>query len=111
MAYNDEPNMHACLSSLHWADELIVVDSFSTDATAKISLEYTDKVFQHEFQGFGKLRNDAMAHASHDWVFSLDTDERANGAIHDEIRKKITRWPSRRCLFCSTTKFFSRAEN
>ena len=73
IAYNDEPNMRPCLESVKWADELIVVDSHSTDATAAISREYTDKVFQHEFSGFGKLRNDAVAHASHDWILSLDT--------------------------------------
>jgi len=42
IAYNDEPNMRACLESLAWADELIVVDSHSTDATAQISREFTD---------------------------------------------------------------------
>src|ERR1044072_7690562 len=77
IAYNDEPNMRACLDSVAgWADELIVVDSHSTDGTTKIAHEYTDKVFQHEFKGFGRLRNEAVEHATHDWVFSLDTDER-----------------------------------
>ena len=55
IAYNDEPNMRACLESVAWADELIVVDSYSTDGTEKISREFTDKVFQHEFHGFGRL--------------------------------------------------------
>jgi glycosyltransferase involved in cell wall biosynthesis len=86
IAYNDEPNMRACLESVSWADEIIVVDSWSTDATEKISREYTDHVFQHEFHGFGRLRNEAVAHASHEWVFSLDTDERATPEIRDEIR-------------------------
>ena len=53
IAYNDEPNMRACLESLAWADELIVVDSFSTDATSTIAREFTDKVFQHKFEAFG----------------------------------------------------------
>ena len=57
IAYNDEPNMRACLESVAWADELIVVDSYSTDGTEKISREFTEKVFQHEFHGFGRLRN------------------------------------------------------
>jgi len=90
IAYNDEPNMRACLDSVAgWADELIVVDSHSTDGTAHIAAEYTDKVFQHEFKGFGRLRNEAMAHASHDWVFSLDTDERATPELRDEMRRVI----------------------
>ena len=57
IAYNDEPNMRACLETVTWADEIIVVDSYSTDATEKISREFTDKVYQYAFQGFGQLRN------------------------------------------------------
>jgi glycosyltransferase involved in cell wall biosynthesis len=87
IAYNDEPNIRACLESVAWADEIIVVDSWSTDGTEKISREYTEKVFQHEFHGFGRLRNEAVAHASHEWVFSLDTDERATPEIREEIRR------------------------
>lgn len=89
IAYNDEPNMRACLESVAWADELIVVDSYSTDATEKISREFTDHVFQHAFNGFGRLRNEAVAHASHDWVFSLDTDERATPALREELYRTI----------------------
>jgi glycosyltransferase involved in cell wall biosynthesis len=93
IAYNDEPNMRACLESVSWADELIVVDSHSTDATEKISREFTDKVFQHDFHGFGRLRNEAVAHAAHDWVFSLDTDERATPELRDEIRRLLASEP------------------
>ncbi len=106
IAYNDEPNMHACLQSLNWADELIVVDSFSTDGTTRISQEYTDKVYQHEFHGFGRLRNEAMARATHDWVFSLDTDERANEAIRDEIRQKLAEGPEAEAYFVPRRNFF-----
>ena len=106
IAYNDEPNMHACLSSLKWADELIVVDSFSSDATARISQEYTDKVFQHEFHGFGRLRNEAISHATHDWVFSLDTDERANELIHNEIRRKLDEGPKADAYFVPRQNYF-----
>jgi len=77
IAYNDEPNMRACLESVAgWADEVIVVDSHSTDRTAAIAAEFTDKVYQVEFTGFGALRNQAVARCSHEWIFSLDTDER-----------------------------------
>lgn len=89
IAYNDEPNMEACLASIMWADEIIVVDSFSTDATAAIGRQFTDKVFQHAFHGFGRLRNEAIAHAAHEWVFSLDTDERATPQLRDEIRRTV----------------------
>ena len=106
IAYNDEPNMRACLESLKWADELVVVDSFSTDGTTQISQEFTDKVYQHEFHGFGRLRNEAMARATHDWVFSLDTDERANEAIHEEIRRKLAEGPEADAYFVPRQNYF-----
>src|SRR5947199_4538970 len=84
IAYNDEPNIRACLESVSWADELIVVDSYSIDATEKISREFTDKVYPHEFKGFGRMRNEAVDHATHEGVFSLDTDERMTPARRDE---------------------------
>lgn len=106
IAYNDEPNMRACLESLVWADELIVVDSHSTDATAQISREFTDQVYQHDFAGFGKLRNEAIAHATHDWVFSLDTDERATPEIRDEIRKTLEQGPQADAYFVPRRNYF-----
>ena len=93
ISYNDEPNIRACLETLTWAEEIVVVDSCSTDATEKISREFTDKAYQHEFKGFGRLRNEAVAHATHDWIFSLDTDERATPEIRDEIRQVPERGP------------------
>ena len=99
VAYNDEPNMRPCLESVGWADELIVVDSFSTDSTGKIAREFTDKVFQHAFNGFGRLRNDAISHASHDWIFSLDTDERATPEVRAEIRRVLGEGPGADAYF------------
>jgi len=106
IAYNDEPNMHACLESLKWADELIVVDSYSTDATTRISREYTDKVYQHEFHGFGRLRNEAIAHATYDWIFSLDTDERATEAVRDEVRGKLREGTEADAYFVPRRNYF-----
>jgi glycosyltransferase involved in cell wall biosynthesis len=88
IAYNDEPNMRACLESVAgWGDELIVVDSHSTDRTAAISREFTDKVCQVDFHGFGRLRNKAVALTTHEWVFSLDSDERMTPELREEIRQ------------------------
>lgn len=106
IAYNDEPNIRPCLESLRWVDELIVVDSYSTDATAKISREYTDKIFQHEFRGFGRLRNDAVAHTTHEWVFSLDTDERATSELGEEIRRLLKEGPAADAYFVPRRNFF-----
>ena len=106
LAYNDEPNIRACLETLRWADEIVVVDSFSTDATEKISREFTDKVYQHEFKTFGRLRNEAVAHASHHWIFSLDTDERATSAIRDEILELLQHGPTAEAYFVPRKNFF-----
>ena len=93
VARNEEHNIRVCLETVRWADEIVVVDNFSTDRTQAISREFTDKIFQHEFHGFGQLRNDAVAHASFDWVFSLDADERATPELADEIRQAIESGP------------------
>jgi glycosyltransferase involved in cell wall biosynthesis len=106
IGYNDEPNIRACLETLDWADEIIFADSFSTDATAKIAAEYADKVVQIKFAGFGKLRNDAIAHASHDWIFSLDTDERATPEIANEIRALLARGPAAVAYFVPRKNMF-----
>jgi glycosyltransferase involved in cell wall biosynthesis len=106
IAYNDEPNMEACLESVTWADEIIVVDSFSTDRTAAISERFTDKVFQHAFHGFGRLRNEAITHASHEWIFSLDTDERATPQLRDEIRRTLDEGPSAEAYFVPRKNYF-----
>jgi len=106
IAYNDEPNMRACLESITWADEIIVVDSHSTDATERISREFTDKVYQHDFHGFGRLRNEALTHATHDWVFSLDTDERATPELRDEIRRRLAAGPEADAYFVPRKNYF-----
>ncbi len=106
IAYNDEPYLEACLETLTWADELIVVDSHSTDGTETISRKFTDKVFQHDFHGFGRLRNEAIAHATHDWIFSLDTDERATPEICDEIRHVLERGPEADAYFVPRLNYF-----
>ncbi len=107
IAYNDEPNMRACLESVAgWADELIVVDSHSTDRTAAISGEFTDKVFQVDFKGFGDLRNQALTHCTYEWVFSLDTDERMTPELQQEIRGLLEQGPTADAFFVPRKNYF-----
>ena len=107
IAYNDEPNMRACLESLAgWASELVVVDSHSTDQTAAIAREFTDKVYQVDFRGFGDLRNQAVSYCSHEWVFSLDTDERMTPELQDEIRRLLDDTPAADAYFVPRKNFF-----
>ena len=107
IAYNDEPNIHACLASIAgWATELIVVDSHSTDRTAAIAGEFTDKVYQVDFTGFGALRNQAVAHCSHEWIFSLDTDERMTAALRQEIGNVLAQRTPADAYFVPRKNFF-----
>ena len=89
IAYNNEDRIDEALNSVAWADEIVVADSHSSDRTAEIARRYTDKVVQIDFQGFGKLRNAALGHCSHEWIFSLDTDERCTAQVKQEILQII----------------------
>jgi len=87
IAYNEAEKIAAAVNSVLWADEVIVVDSHSTDATADIAESLGATVVQVDFEGFGKLRNDAIAACSNEWIFSLDSDERCTPAAAEEIRR------------------------
>lgn len=83
---NESLNIRACLESVVWADEIIVVDSGSTDGTLEIAREFTPQVHVHaDWQGFGAQKNRALSYASKDWVLSLDADERVTPQLHAEI--------------------------
>lgn len=85
IAYNEEEKIEAAINSVLWADEIVVVDSYSQDRTAQIAEEMGARVVQVDFSGFGDLRNRAMAACSHEWIFSLDSDERCTPEARDEI--------------------------
>jgi glycosyltransferase involved in cell wall biosynthesis len=89
IAFNEADKIEAALRSVTWADEIVVADSHSTDATAEIARRYTERVIQVPFEGFGKLRNDVIDQLTGDWVFSLDADERCTSAAAEEIRRVI----------------------
>ncbi len=86
IAYNEADKIKDALESVSWADEVVVADSFSTDDTARIARDHGARVIQIPFNGFGRLRNEAMAACTHDWIFSLDADERCTPAAEKEIR-------------------------
>jgi glycosyltransferase involved in cell wall biosynthesis len=86
ITYNEADKIADAVKSVAWADEVLVLDSHSTDDTANIAAEHGAEVRQLDFEGFGKLRNDAIAACRHEWVFSLDADERCTPAAEAEIR-------------------------
>jgi glycosyltransferase involved in cell wall biosynthesis len=85
IAYNEAEKIEAAVNSVLWADEVLVVDSFSTDRTAAIATALGARVVNVPFQGFGDLRNRALEHCTQDWIFSLDSDERCTAEVRDEI--------------------------
>lgn len=94
IAFNEAEKVAATIQSVQWADEIIVVDSWSTDGTPEIATQLGAKVVQVKFEGFGNLRNSAIAACSHDWIFSLDADERCTPDAEKEIRAIINAPPS-----------------
>jgi glycosyltransferase involved in cell wall biosynthesis len=86
---NEARNIRRCLSSVRWADELIVLDSGSTDNTCAIAREFTDKVFSSDWQGYGIQKQRALAYASHDWVLNLDADEVVSEQLQHEIKTAL----------------------
>ncbi len=87
--YNEEDNIRACLESVKWADELFVVDSFSTDRTLEICREYTDRIVQHEYLNSAAQKNWAIPQASHEWVMIVDSDERVSEELQASILKAL----------------------
>src|SRR5947207_15934246 len=89
LTFNEARQIRAVLESLKWADEVILVDSFSTDGTVEIAREFNARILNEKFCGFGKLRNLALDAAKHDWIFSLDADERCTPELAAEIRREL----------------------
>ena len=86
---NEAANIGACLDSVSFADERIVVDSASQDDTAAIATSRHASVAEHEFTGFGDQKNFALSLAKNDWVLSIDADERVTPALAAEIHSAI----------------------
>jgi len=90
IAFNEEEKIRDCLNTVLWADEIILVDSFSTDNTQKIAESMGAKVVNVEFNGFGRLRNEAISHCNGDWILSIDSDERCTQEVFNEINSIIS---------------------
>lgn len=87
---NEERDLERCLRSVWFADEIVVLDSGSTDSTVEIANRFTDRVYVNkDWPGFGKQKNRALEYASSEWVLSLDADEWVTEALANEIRSTI----------------------
>ena len=88
---NEEENVRRCLESVSWADEIVVVDSFSRDRTVEIAREFTDRVFQHRWMGYIGQKAIARNLARGEWILFVDADEAVSPALRDEILAALRR--------------------
>lgn len=87
IVFNEEENLGALLDTLNWVDEIVVVDSFSTDRTKDIAAKYNARVFDHEFKGYQDKHEFADEKTTGDWIFWVDADERVTPALRQAIDK------------------------
>lgn len=89
IAKNEAADIGEALASVGWADEIVVVDSESTDETVAIARKVTDRVVVRPWSGYVAQRNFAASLATHDWILSLDADERVTPALAEEIQATL----------------------
>ncbi|MBI1204524.1 MAG: glycosyltransferase [Rhodopseudomonas sp.] len=94
LTYNEAEKIEAAVQTVLWADEVVVIDSFSVDRTAEIATSLGARVVEVPFHGFGDLRNRALEACQYDWIFSLDADERCTEEVRDEILALIAGTPA-----------------
>jgi len=87
ITYNESRNIRRCLQSVSWVDEIVLVDAHSTDDTRRIASEFTDKIHELRWAGFGPAKEFARNKAEGDWILSVDADEVVSEKLRDEIQK------------------------
>ena len=86
---NESRNIKDSLESVKDFDDIVVVDAFSSDNTTEICRKYTERVYEHEWQGYAAQKQTAIDYANNDWVLILDADERVTPELRQEIMKKV----------------------
>ena len=90
---NEEKNIARCWESVRWADEIVVVDTFSTDRTIEVCHGFTDKVFQEKWLGYGLQKNLCASKARNRWVLNVDADEVISPECAEAIQKLLSGEP------------------
>ena len=91
VCFNEEQGIQRCLESVKWCDEIIVVDSFSTDKTVAICQDYSTRIIQRAWPGYVEQKRFALSQASHDWVLNIDADEEVSPLLQNEIQAVLQR--------------------
>ncbi len=89
IAKNEALNIRRCLESVRWANEIIVLDSGSTDETVEIAKAYTSHVYLTDWQGYGVQKQRALNYTTQEWVLNLDADESVSDALKKDIQRMI----------------------
>ena len=92
--FNNAETLDACLDGVAFADEIVVLDSFSTDETLEIAARHGAQIHQHRFLGYGPQKQMALEHTTHDWVLLLDADEVVSPELGEEIRELLQAQPA-----------------
>ncbi len=108
---DEEINIGDALESVKDFEDIVLVDSFSKDRTAEISRQYTNRVFQHEWQGYAAQKQTAVDYAQKPWVLILDADERVTPELKKEITEKITLNSELQTLNSSCSGFYIPRKN
>jgi glycosyltransferase involved in cell wall biosynthesis len=91
---DEERNIRACLESVKWADEVVVVDNGSTDRTVAVCQEYGARVFREDWKGYSGQKNSAIEKTRNEWVLSLDADEQVSPELRREMEESLAAEPS-----------------
>ncbi|RLA86420.1 MAG: glycosyltransferase family 2 protein [Deltaproteobacteria bacterium] len=91
LTYNNEDTIEKCIKSALWADEIVILDHFSSDRTIEICRRYTDRIFQKEWTNYRDEYNYAIELTTNKWVMFLDSDEEVTPELADEIRRELAR--------------------
>ncbi|WP_159566834.1 glycosyltransferase family 2 protein [Budvicia diplopodorum] len=108
IAKNEAELIGDCLMSAEWADEIVLLDGGSSDDTLAIAQAHSAKIFTNtQWQGYGKQRQIAQSHASGDYVFMIDADERITPELRHSIEQIITNQPQPKQVYsCARRNFF-----
>ncbi|MFQ5768518.1 MAG: glycosyltransferase family 2 protein, partial [Acidobacteriota bacterium] len=94
-SFNEEKNIAACLRSVAWAGEILLVDSFSTDGTVALASPLADRILVHRYESPARQKNWGIQKTSHPWILILDADERASPELAREIEDLLASGPEK----------------
>jgi glycosyltransferase involved in cell wall biosynthesis len=103
---NEEANLPRTLGSIHWANEIVVVDCGSTDGTVELAWRFGAKVIQQDWLGFGQQKNFAIERCTGEWVLSLDADEEVSETLAQEIERLLAGTPAVDAYYLPRRNFF-----